>query len=194
MVPPLRLDDLRSCALYTDATTNDARLCLENVRAAAEAGACVLNGAEVVGLHFSNGRISGAEVHVDGEEIAVRTRTVVNAAGPWVDQVRRLEDERAGSSVRLSKGAHVLLPLDDPWTAALTIAQDDVRVTFAVPWHGMLLLGTTDEEHSGEPGAVAVTPADVEQILGEASVALPAIASEPRTPGCECFPPVRVTA
>jgi glycerol-3-phosphate dehydrogenase len=88
--------------------------------------------------------------------------------------VRRLEDPRAGSSVRLSKGAHVLLTLDEAWAAALTIAQDDVRVTFAVPWHDMLLLGTTDAEHSGDPGAVDVTLADIEQILGEASVALPA--------------------
>ena len=174
LVPPLRLDGLRSCALYADATTNDARLCLENVRAAVEAGACALNGAEVIGLHTSNGRISGAEVCVDGEEIAVQARAVVNAAGPWVDHVRRLEVPRAGSSVRLSKGAHVLLTLDEGWAAALTIAQDDVRVTFAVPWHDMLLLGTTDAEHSGDPGAVAVTPADVEQILHEASVALPA--------------------
>ena len=97
-------------------------------RAAAEAGACAVNGAEVVELHSSNGRISGAEVRVDGEVIPVRARAVVNAAGPWVDHVRRLEDPRAGSSVRLSKGAHVLLPLDDAWTAALTIAQDDVRL------------------------------------------------------------------
>jgi glycerol-3-phosphate dehydrogenase len=173
LVPPLRLDGLRSCALYADATTNDARLCLENVRAAVEAGACALNGAEVIELRSSNGRISGAEVRVDGEEIAVHARTVVNAAGPWVDHVRRLEDPRAGSSVRLSKGAHVLLTLDEAWAAALTIAQDDVRVTFAVPWHDMLLLGTTDQEHSGDPGAVPVTAADVEQILDEASVALP---------------------
>ncbi len=173
LVPPLRLDGLRSCALYTDATTNDARLCLENVRAAVERGASALNGAEVVGLRSSNGRVSGAEVRVDSEEITVHARAVVNAAGPWVDQVRRLEDPRAGSSVRLSKGAHVLVTLDEAWAAALTIVQDDVRVTFAVPWHDMLLLGTTDEEHSGDPGAFAVTQTDIEQILDEASVALP---------------------
>jgi glycerol-3-phosphate dehydrogenase len=174
LVPPLRLEGLRSCALYADATTNDARLCLENVRAAVEAGACALNGAEVVGLRSANGRISGAEVRVDGEEIAVQARAVVNAAGPWVDYVRRLEDPRAGSSVRLSKGAHALLSLDEAWSAALTIVQNDVRVTFAVPWYDMLLLGTTDEEHHGDPEDVAATRADVEQILEEASVALPA--------------------
>ncbi len=174
MVPPLRLDGLRSCALYADATTNDARLCLANVRAAAEAGACVLNGAEVVALRSSGGRLSGAEVHVDGEELAVEARVVVNAAGPWVDHVRRLEDPRAGSSVRLSRGAHVLVPADTEWTAALTIPQDDVRVTFAVPWSGMLLLGTTDSPYEGDPEEVAPGAADAEQILAEASVALDA--------------------
>ncbi|HLE99297.1 MAG TPA: glycerol-3-phosphate dehydrogenase/oxidase [Gaiellaceae bacterium] len=174
MVPSLRLEGLRSCALYADATTNDARLCLENVRAAADAGACVSNGAEVVALRSARGRVTGAEVRVAGEEIAVDARVIVNAAGPWVDHVRRLEDPRLGTSVRLSKGAHVLVELDDAWTAALTIAQDDVRVTFAVPWYDMLLLGTTDTEHEGDPGDVAVEPADIDQILAEASVALSA--------------------
>jgi glycerol-3-phosphate dehydrogenase len=58
------------------------------------------------------------------------------------------------------------------WSAALTIAQDDVRVTFAVPWYGMLLLGTTDTDHEGDPEDVAVTAADIDQILDEAAVAL----------------------
>jgi glycerol-3-phosphate dehydrogenase len=111
---------------------------------------------------------------VDGEDVSVDARVVVNAAGPWVDHVRRLEDPRLGTSVRLSKGAHVLVALEDEWTAALTIAQDDVRVTFAVPWYDMLLLGTTDTEHEGDPGDVHVQQADADQILAEASVALSA--------------------
>lgn len=174
LVPALRTAGLRSCALYADATTNDARLCLENVRAAAVAGACVLNGARVVGLRSRQGRVAGAEVLVDGEEVAVDARTVVNAAGPWVDHVRRLEDPGAGSSVRLSRGAHVLVRAHDVWTAALTIPQDEVRVTFAVPWYGLLLLGTTDTPYEGDPGDVAVEPGDVGWILTEASVALEA--------------------
>jgi glycerol-3-phosphate dehydrogenase len=102
----------------------------------------------------------------------IDARSIVNAAGPWVDPVRRLEDPRAGTSVRLSKGAHVLVPAGEGWTAALTIAQDEVRVTFAVPWADMLLLGTTDTPHDGDPRDIAVTAADVEQILSEAAVAL----------------------
>ena len=171
-VPSLRLGGLRSCALYADASTNDARLCLLNVRAAAEAGATVLNGAEVVGLRTTRGRVQGADVLVDGAEVAVDARVVVNAAGPWVDHVRRLEDPGAGTSVRLSKGVHVLVRAEEEWAAALTIPQDDVRVTFAVPWSGMLLLGTTDELHDGAPDDVAVNPGDVTQVLREAAVAL----------------------
>jgi glycerol-3-phosphate dehydrogenase len=172
LVPELRVEGLRACALYADATTNDARLCLANVRAAAEAGACVVNGAEVVGLRSTRGRIAGADVRADGEEIGVEARLVVNAAGPWVDRVRRLEDPAAGTSVRLSRGAHVLVPSPGEWAAALTIVQDEVRVTFAVPWCGMLLLGTTDEPFEGDPADVAAQPGDLEQILAEAEIAL----------------------
>jgi glycerol-3-phosphate dehydrogenase len=173
LVPSLRVDDLRSCALYADAWTNDARLCLENVLAAAEAGATVVNRAEVVSLRIVEGAVRGAEVLVDGEAVGVDARVTINAAGPWVDAVRRLEDPRAGTSVRLSKGAHVLVPGGEGWTAALTVPQDDVRVTFAVPWYGLLLLGTTDSDYEGDPGAVASDEEDVAQILAEAATALP---------------------
>jgi glycerol-3-phosphate dehydrogenase len=171
-VPGLRGDGLRSCALYADAWTNDARLTLANLRAAEDRGAVLLNGAHVVSLRTSAGRVAGADVLVDGETVTVTSRVVVNAAGPWVDQVRRLEDPAAGTSVRLSKGAHALVVADQGWSAALTIPQDAVRVTFAVPWYDMLLLGTTESDFEGDPRDVRATPDDVERILGEASVAL----------------------
>ncbi len=171
-VPSLRLDGLRSCGLYADAATHDGRLCLANIRAAAEAGATVLNYAEVRELRTVRGRVAGAEVLVDGTEVSVSARVVVNATGPWVDEVRRLEDPSATRSVRLSKGAHVLLRLDEPWAAALTIPHDKVRVSFAVPWQGMLLLGTTDTLFEGGPEEVQATEADVAQILGEAAIGI----------------------
>ena len=180
-VPDLRLDELRGCGIYKDAWTNDARLCLANVRAAAEAGATVLNYAEVVALRSSRGRVAGAElVELEsGEPVSVSARTVVNATGPWVDHVRRLEDPAAAASCRLSKGVHALVPLPEGWSAALTIPQDDVRVTFAVPWAGMLLLGTTDERYDGDPGEVAPTDADVAQVLAEAGRAVRAEVVQP---------------
>jgi len=173
-VPAIRLEGLQACGVYSDSWTNDSRLCLANVRGAAEAGATVANYVEVQELRDVEGRIRGAAA-VDcltGEALTVSARAVVNATGPWVDRVRLLEDPAAAPSSRLSKGVHVTLPLPQPWSAALTIPHDKVRVSFAVPWEGMLLLGTTDTLYEGEPGDVAATPADVQQVLDEASVAV----------------------
>ena len=180
LVPELRHDRLRACALYEDAWTNDSRLTLANLRAAAERGATVLNYAEVVGLN-------PVEVRVDGRTIQVRAKAVVNAAGPWVDRVRRLEDPRATPSMRLSKGVHVVVDGGADWGAALTIPHDKIRVSFAVPWEGMLLLGTTDTEHDGEPDTVSVSDTDVEEVLAEAAVAVAGLG-----PPCATFCGLRV--
>ena len=172
MAPGLRPAGLRRCGLYVDCVTNDSRLTLANVRAAAQSGATVVNGAAVSALRLVEGRVRGADVDADGATIAVSARTVVNAAGPWVDEIRRLADAGVERSIRLSKGVHVLLTTDADWSAALTIPHDKVRVSFAVPWEGMLLLGTTDTLHEGGPDAVVAEEPDVDRVLGEAAVAL----------------------
>ena len=178
IVPQLCVERLRSCAVYADAWTNDARLTLCNIRAAADRGATILNYAELVALHGDGGVIA-----VDGTTVAVRARAIVNAAGPWVDHVRRLEDEAARPSVRLSKGVHVLVEGGSDWGAALTIPHDRVRVSFAMPWEGMLLLGTTDTLHEGEPETAAVAEADIDQVLREAAVAVEGL-GPPRATFC----------
>jgi glycerol-3-phosphate dehydrogenase len=143
------------------------------VRAAADAGATVVNHAEVKALRTVGGRVTGAEVACfDGSLVEVSARTVVNATGPWVDELRRLEDPAAAPTVRLSKGVHVLLALDEPWAAAVTVPQDAVRVSFAIPWQGMLLLGTTDTPHEGPPSEIGAGEADVAQVLAEAAIAV----------------------
>jgi glycerol-3-phosphate dehydrogenase len=167
LVPELRTEGLHSSALYADAWTNDARLTLANVRAAADRGAAVLNYAEVTAVDGG-----GAEVALDGATVRVDARAIVNATGPWLDRVRRLEDPAASPSIRLSKGVHVLADGGGRWGAALTIPHDKVRVSFAIPWQGKLLLGTTDTLYEGEPEDVAVTDEDVRTILDEAAVAV----------------------
>ena len=167
LVPALRTEGLHSSALYADAWTNDGRLTLANIRAAAGRGAAALNYAEVVAV-----RPDGADVLVDGTTLAVRARKVVNATGPWLDELRRLEDTGAAPSITLSKGVHVIVDGGTDWDAALTIPHDKVRVSFAIPWEGKLLLGTTDTLHEGGPDAVAATDDDVAMVLREARVAV----------------------
>jgi glycerol-3-phosphate dehydrogenase len=171
-VPDLRLDGLRGCGVYIDSFTHDGRLCLANVRATSAAGGVVANYGEVVALRQVAGRVRGAEVRdrLSGDTLSVEARAVVNATGPWINGLRAFEDPAAPPLARLSKGVHLLLDLDRPWSAALTIPHDAIRVTFAYPWQGMLLLGTTDTLYEGDPSDVAVEPADVTRILDEASV------------------------
>ncbi|MEZ0066480.1 glycerol-3-phosphate dehydrogenase [Streptacidiphilus sp. MAP12-20] len=173
-VPALRTEGLRSVAVYGDHQMNDSRVAVMTVRAAVDSGAVVLNHAEVTGLRFTGGRVTGAEMRdkLDDSEFGVDARLVLNATGPWVDHLRTMEDAGAAPSIRLSKGAHVVVKRKAQWNAALTIPIDKYRVSFAIPWEDHVLLGTTDEEYIGDPADVRATDADIDQILGEAAHAI----------------------
>ena len=168
LVPPLRREGLRAAGLYPDAQTNDARLTLANVRAAADAGAVVLNRAKLVALE--NGPT--AQVAVDGEVVDVPARAVVNATGAWIDAVRRLEDPAAGTSVTLSKGTHLVLERPEEWGAAVTIPVEAARVVFAIPWEGRLLAGTTDAPFAGDPQDAVPDEDEERRILAEVGAAV----------------------
>ncbi|XES00469.1 FAD-dependent oxidoreductase [Streptomyces sp. S1D4-11] len=115
-VPELRTENLKAVAVYGDDQMNDARMALMTVRAAVEAGAVVLNHAEVTGLRFTKGRVTGADLKdgTNGAEFGVNAHLVLNATGPWVDHLRRMEDPNAAPSIRLSKGAHLVLKRTSP--------------------------------------------------------------------------------
>ena len=169
--PALRTEGLKAVAVYSDHQMNDSRVAVTTVRAAAESGAVVLNHAEVTGLRHTGGRVTGAELRdrLDGSEFGVDARLVLNATGPWVDHLRRMEDKHAAPSIRLSKGAHIVLRRKAPWRAAMATPIDKYRITFALPWEDQLLLGTTDEAYEGDPADVRATEADIHQILDEAA-------------------------
>ncbi|HEY0389465.1 MAG TPA: FAD-dependent oxidoreductase [Gaiellales bacterium] len=180
--PGLRHERLNGAVLYHDHQTNDGRLTLAALQGAAAHGAVVAPHVEALALRMAGGRVRGADLidRLSGATLAVTAGSVVNAAGPWVDEVRRLESPQAGTTVRLSKGAHVLLDAPDGWSAAVTTPLPGGRVSFAIPWEGMLLLGTTDEPYEGDPAAVIAGEEDERQILEEAGRSL---ASEVVAPG-----------
>jgi glycerol-3-phosphate dehydrogenase len=135
LVRPLRLDGLREVGIYSDAQTDDARLCLADVRAAADRGGAVANYVEVVSIEQGGGASArvGAVDRISGEQLEIEARTLVNAAGPWVDEVRRLADASAGTSVTLSKGAHLVVEAPTGGHAAVTLPIDRERACFALP-------------------------------------------------------------
>ncbi|MCP4007734.1 MAG: glycerol-3-phosphate dehydrogenase/oxidase [bacterium] len=152
--PLLNTERYPNAVAYREYLTDDARLVIANLRSAAAAGACLLNHAEVDGIRVEGGRASGIEAtdRIGGQKIAVRARCVVNAAGPWVEAVRKLEEPDAPSVLHLSKGVHVSLPAQRlPLNHMLVLNQKDGRSIFAIRQGEVVFLGTTDTSYEHEP-------------------------------------------
>jgi glycerol-3-phosphate dehydrogenase len=179
--PALRQDGLRGAGVYFDYRTDDARLVLETVLAAAREGATVVSYAQVVGLLKDGGRITGARIadRLGGNGGAiVRAHVVVNATGPWVDHVASL-DESGPSRLRLTKGVHVVVPRARVGNRAAIVlhALADRRVMFVIPWGEHSIVGTTDTDHVGGPDTPpTVEPEDVAYLLDTTNHYFPAAA------------------
>jgi glycerol-3-phosphate dehydrogenase len=177
--PALRTADLTGGASYWDAGTDDVRLTLANVTAAAEAGAAVLNHAPVVGfLHEGNGQLAGVEVRdmITSERTTIAARVVVNATGPWSDMTRRMDDGVPHAAVLGSKGVHIAVPRSRvPCASALTLLHPaDGRVFFILPSPVHTIVGTTETPADTGPGEIRANRRDVQYLLQAANHFFPA--------------------
>jgi glycerol-3-phosphate dehydrogenase len=163
-LPTINTAGLRGGVIYFDGQFDDARLLINLVATAFEQGATLLNYAQVTGLtRDSEGFVDGARFRdlETGEEFEARARVVVNATGPFTDELRRLADPAVPPMVAASQGIHLVfdrsfLPGD---SAIMVPHTSDGRVMFAIPWHGHTLVGTTDTPVS----EVALEPVALEQ-------------------------------
>ena len=176
MEPQLARSGLRGGALYYDGHADDSRLTLENALDAMLHGAAAANYVALTGLDREGGKIRAAQVReaFSGDEFAIRARSYVNAAGPWLDAVRRMDDPGAAAAVRLTKGVHLMLkPERVPVRNSLVLSDGAGRIVFVIRQRGSLLLGTTDTDYSGEPDQVRAERADVDYLLDVLAQAIP---------------------
>ncbi len=163
LLPTLQAGGLRGGVLYFDAQFDDARMAVNLAKTLVENGGAALNYMQVTALVKSNGRVQGVRARdvESGEERELRARIVVNATGVFTDAVRRLDNPAAQDLVRPSQGIHLALEASFlPGSTALMVPRtDDGRVLFAIPWHGAVLLGTTDTEVS----EISLEPRPLEQ-------------------------------
>ncbi|HYX82499.1 MAG TPA: glycerol-3-phosphate dehydrogenase/oxidase [Gemmatimonadales bacterium] len=175
--PGLRDRDLVGAALYYDAQTDDARLVIATIRSAIRAGALVANYVEATALLKPDGRVRGAVMRdvLTGETTPLRAHVVVNATGPWSDQLRKLDDPQAPPALRSTKGAHVAVSRKRlPTQHAIALfSQLDGRVMFVLPWGDLSYIGTTDTDADASPDALRLTADDVTYLLRSANAAFP---------------------
>ncbi len=174
--PMLRERGLVGGARYYDAQCDDARLVVATARSAVLHGAEVATYTRAIGLEKSGGQVRGAVVEDDQMRHGqVRASVVVNATGPWTDDLRRLEDSGARPLLRRTRGAHVMVRRERVGhTAAVTLTSPiDGRVMFVLPWGAFSYIGTTDTDEPGPPEDVAATEADVHYLLRSANACFP---------------------
>ncbi len=182
--PAIAAEDLAGAVVYPEYLTDDARLTLANVRSAAAHGAAVANYAAVDSLIVEAGRALGAVVRdaLPGSDHAARVqaRTIINAAGPWVDALRAIEEPGAAPRLMLSKGVHIVAPralLAVDRTVIIPAA--DRRSVFAVPKGEVTYIGTTDAFYPELTYWPTITTEDVAYLLAAAAKAF---STRPLTP------------
>jgi glycerol-3-phosphate dehydrogenase len=161
-LPAIRREKLKGGIVYHDGQFDDSRLAINIAQTAAEKGAVLLNYFKVTGLEKNKaGKISGVNATDEetGETYEFQAKTVINATGVFADEVLQMDEPGARPTIRPSQGVHLVL--DGAFlnsTSALMIPKTaDGRVLFALPWHGKVLVGTTDtplNAHSLEPTAL----------------------------------------
>ncbi|MFO1518348.1 MAG: FAD-dependent oxidoreductase [bacterium] len=146
--PMLKKEGLRGGVVYADGQFDDARMNVSIALTAAEEGAVVINHMEVLALQKKFDKISGAIVkdRLGNGEFSVQAKVVINATGPFVDSIRKMDDPQCAPLLTASSGVHIVLDprFCPPDTGLLIPKTDDGRVLFVLPWLGHTLVGTTD--------------------------------------------------
>ena len=148
-VSAIRPEVYRGGVIYHDGQFDDARLLINMAQTAVDQGAALLNYVSVTGLiKNGSGKIQGVTARCEEtqETFEIAAHCVINATGPFCDSIRRLDDEDCEAMLSASQGVHLVLPQEffPGETAMIVPKTSDGRVLFVIPWHGHVIVGTTD--------------------------------------------------
>lgn len=171
--PLVRSADFAGAVVFPEYLTDDARLTLGTARSAFGAGAVVATYTAVREILREGTHIAGAMVEStlpgDKRMMRVRARLVINAAGPWVDAIRLMEDSGARKKLQLTKGIHVVMSLDRiPITRTIIMYAPDRRGLFVVPRGNYVYFGTTDTFYPQAEYWPEITHGDIDYLLNTA--------------------------
>ena len=176
-LPTIETEGLRGGVIYFDGQFDDSRLLINMVTTAFEQGATPLNYVEVTGLtRDAEGFIDGVTARdaESGAEFQAKAGVVINATGPFSDNLRRQADPSSKPLIAPSQGIHLVFDRSFlPGESAIMVPHtSDGRVMFAIPWHGRTLIGTTDTPISDAVLEPAAMEQEIEFVLHTASLYL----------------------
>jgi len=168
-MPSLRSEKLVGTVSYADGQFDDARFGLTLAQTFAQQGGELINYAKAVKFDKNaQGKLASVEVEdqLTGDHYQIRAKVFVNCTGPFADHIRLMANSTVPERLRLSKGVHLLLPLEaiQSESALLIPKTEDGRVIFAIPWLDRLLVGTTDDE-AKLTDEMVVTPEEIKFLL-----------------------------
>ena len=175
--PLLNTDILKGGGMYVEYRSDDARLCIEVLKTAVEKGALCVNYVEFSSFLLNGKNIINGAVIKDifsGNEINIKAKKIINACGPWVDDLRKKDNSLKKKRLHLTKGIHIVIKKERlPVKQAVYFDVQDGRMIFAIPRGKKVYIGTTDTNYKDDTNFPFATKEDVEYTLKAANHMFP---------------------
>jgi len=166
--PLLKPEELTAGVVYWEYRSDDARLVIEVAKTAAADGALLLNYCEFDDFLYEKKQVSGVratDIH-QNTKLEIRAHEVINAAGPWVDEIRKKDEKVKGKRLHLTKGVHLVFDHKKlPLKQSVYFDVSDGRMIFAIPRDGCTYVGTTDTDYKSHLERPSVSKTDMEYLL-----------------------------
>ena len=176
--PLLNPHNLLGAGLYSEYRTDDARLTIELIKAASRYGAICLNYMKLTEFKLNKGHLTGGDCLdlINDKKISLSAKFVVNACGPWVDELRKMNNSLKGKKLHLTKGVHLVVAHNKlPVRNSTYFDVPDGRMIFSIPRGDKTYIGTTDTDYSGNMERVVTTEKDAMYLIGSVNSAFPSV-------------------
>ncbi|MDN6260918.1 MAG: glycerol-3-phosphate dehydrogenase/oxidase [Staphylococcus simulans] len=178
--PLVKKKGLKGGGYYVEYRTDDARLTIEVMKRAAEKGADILNYTKSMNFTYNdNEKVNGIQVTdmLTDEAYTIHAKKVINASGPWVDEVRGADYSRNNKQLRLTKGVHIVIdqskfPLQQ---AVYFDTKSDGRMIFSIPREGKAYIGTTDTFYNNDKASPLPTQEDRDYLVDAVNYMFPGL-------------------
>lgn len=178
--PLIKQDGLKGGGYYVEYRTDDARLTIEVLKAAGEAGADIINYTKAETFLYDSARkVNGLMVKdtLSDQCYTIQGKKIVNAAGPWVDDIRGKDFSKNNKQLRLTKGVHIVIDQSVfPLKQSVYFDTPDKRMVFAIPRDGKTYVGTTDTFYDQDIQHPRMTAADREYLVNAIHYMFPNVA------------------